>query len=103
MADAFDEWRAWAEKPQDDRHTIPAELYHAVMRLPPEDRLDREKVNTAVEHEQKSVWIYEDGHKRVGDVDWIKVFATEEAANKWLAENDSEGVAWAYPVEGQSD
>ncbi|MGY4285521.1 hypothetical protein ACVWXO_004741 [Bradyrhizobium sp. LM2.7] len=37
MTDAFDQWREWAEKPRGDRHTIPAELYHAVMDLPPED------------------------------------------------------------------
>lgn len=37
MTDAFDQWREWAEKPRGDRHTIPAELYHAVMDFPPED------------------------------------------------------------------
>ncbi|MCK1477892.1 hypothetical protein IVB27_24590 [Bradyrhizobium sp. 197] len=42
----------------------------------PEDRFDREKVNEAALKRQESVWIYEHGHKRAGDVDWIKVFAT---------------------------
>ncbi|MCK1728256.1 hypothetical protein [Bradyrhizobium sp. 142] len=99
MTDAFDQWREWAENPPGDRRTIPAELYHAVMDLPPEDRFDREKVNEAAQQRPASVWIYEDGHKRAGDVDWIKVFATEEAATAWLAKNDPEGVAWAYPIE----
>jgi hypothetical protein len=76
-----------------DRRTIPAELYHALMDLPPEDRFDREKVNEGAQQRQQSVWIYEDGHKRAGDGDW------KEAASAWLAENDPEGVAWAYPIE----
>ena len=37
----------WAEKPLDSLLTIPAELHDAVMSLPPEDRLDRAKVNEA--------------------------------------------------------
>jgi hypothetical protein len=91
----------WAEKPPGDRRTIPAELYHAVMRLPPEHQFDREKVNAAADPRRESVWIYEYGHKRIGDVDWIKVFATEEAASSWLAKNDP-GVAWAYPIETET-
>jgi hypothetical protein len=42
----------WAEKPPGDRRTIPAELYHAVMRLPPEHQFDREKVNAAADHDR---------------------------------------------------
>ena len=45
-----------------------------------------------------TVWIYVDTSKEVGDVDPLKVFATEEAAAKWLAENDLEGVAFEYEV-----
>ena len=33
-----------------------------------------------------TVWIYVDTSKEVGDVDQLKVFATDEAAAKWLAE-----------------
>jgi hypothetical protein len=36
--------------------------------------------------------------KAVGDVDQLKVFASEEAANRWFAENDPEGVAFEYAV-----
>jgi hypothetical protein len=36
--------------------------------------------------------------REVGDVDHLKVFATEEAAERWFAENDPEGVAFVYPV-----
>ena len=43
------------------------------------------------------VWISEAGREN------MKVFASEEAANAWFAENDPEGVAFAYPViEGQT-
>lgn len=99
MTDAFDQWREWDEKPPGDRRSIPVELYHAVMRLPEGERLEREKVNTVASRTEKTVWIYEDGRKRIGDLDWVKVFSTQEAANRWLAENDPEGVAWAYPIE----
>jgi hypothetical protein len=40
------------------------------------------------------VWIYEAGREN------MKVFASEEAAQKWIAENDPEGVAFAYEVIG---
>ena len=38
-----------------------------------------------------------DGHtaKEVGD---LKAFATAEAADRWFAEHDPEGVAFEYPV-----
>ena len=40
-----------------------------------------------------SVWIYMRG-------DEITVFATAEVAQRWFDENDPEGVAFEYPVEG---
>ena len=40
-----------------------------------------------------TVWIYEAGREN------MKVFASEEAAQNWTAENDPEGVAFEYPVE----
>lgn len=55
MTDAFDQWREWAGKPPGDRRTSPAESYHAVMDLPPEDRFDREKVNEAALNNDKSL------------------------------------------------
>jgi hypothetical protein len=36
--------------------------------------------------------------KEVGDVDYIKVFANREAAERWFEENDPEGVAFEYEV-----
>jgi hypothetical protein len=45
-----------------------------------------------------TVWIYVDNSKDVGDVDHLKVFASEAAADVWLAENDPEGVAFEYEV-----
>ncbi|MCG2632466.1 hypothetical protein L6654_38325 [Bradyrhizobium sp. WYCCWR 13023] len=39
-----------------------------------------------------TVWIYDQGE------DDLKVFATEQAAQAWLDENDREGVAFEYEV-----
>ena len=45
-----------------------------------------------------TVWIYIDIRKEVSDVDYLKVFATTGAAEKWFEENDPEGVAFEYEV-----
>jgi hypothetical protein len=45
-----------------------------------------------------TVWIYVNTAKAVGDVDHPKVFANEDAAEKWFEENDPEGVAFEYEV-----
>ena len=45
-----------------------------------------------------TVWIYVSAAKEVGDVDRLKVFANEEAAEHWFAEHDPEGVAFEYEV-----
>jgi hypothetical protein len=34
-----------------------------------------------------------------GDVNHIRVLATEEAARRWFEENDPEGIAFEYPVQ----
>jgi hypothetical protein len=46
--DAYDRFWQWAKKPPDSFLTIPAELHHAVMTLPLEDRRDRAKINAAL-------------------------------------------------------
>jgi hypothetical protein len=46
--DAFDRWWEWVEKPADSPLTIPSPLHDAVMRLSPEQRLNRTAVNEAV-------------------------------------------------------
>jgi hypothetical protein len=46
----------------------------------------------------KAVWVYINTAKEVGDVDHLKVFANVDAAEKWFAENDPEGVAFDYEV-----
>ncbi len=48
--------------------------------------------------EDKTVWIYINSAKEVGDEDHLKVFANEDAASAWLAEHDPEGVAFEYPI-----
>jgi hypothetical protein len=49
-----------------------------------------------------TVWIYVDTSKEVGERDHVKVFANEDAAETWFEENDLEGVAFEYRVEGQA-
>jgi hypothetical protein len=49
-----------------------------------------------------TAWIYINTAKEVGDVDHLKVVASEEAAEHWFAEHDPEGVAFEYEVEGWS-
>jgi hypothetical protein len=46
----------------------------------------------------RTVLIYVDTSRDVGDPDHLKVFANEEAAEKWFRENDPEGVAFEYEV-----
>ena len=46
--DAFDRWWEWVERPADSTLTIPARVIEAVMRLPPDQRRDRQAVNEAI-------------------------------------------------------
>jgi hypothetical protein len=48
----------------------------------------------------KTVLIYVNTSVDVGDEEHLKVFANEEAAEKWFRENDAEGVAFEYDVIG---
>jgi hypothetical protein len=48
-----------------------------------------------------TVWIYVDTSRLIGDVGHLRVFTSEDAAEKWLKENDPEGVAFEYPVLGE--
>jgi hypothetical protein len=47
VKDAFDRWWEWAEKPVDGALTIPSHFHEAVMKLSPEQRRDRQRVNEA--------------------------------------------------------
>ncbi|MCK1292588.1 MULTISPECIES: hypothetical protein [unclassified Bradyrhizobium] len=111
MSDAFDQLVEWRYKPPGDRRSIPAELYAAVVSLPETDRSDRQRVNEVVRrHDQarregRTVWLYlddyENGESRtMGDPEWVKLFASGGTADAWLQDNDPEGVAWEYEVEG---
>jgi hypothetical protein len=46
-------------------------------------------------------WVYVDTSKRVGDVEYLKVFGNRDAADEWLALHDPKGVAHQYPVIGE--
>jgi len=52
----------------------------------------------AEEGPMKTVWIYVDTSKDVGDLDHLKVFANPEAADEWFKEHDPEGVVFEYEV-----
>jgi hypothetical protein len=45
-----------------------------------------------------NVFVYVDTSKEVGDSDHLKVFATADAADTWLGENEPKGVAFEYEV-----
>ncbi|WGS18648.1 MULTISPECIES: hypothetical protein [unclassified Bradyrhizobium] len=45
-----------------------------------------------------TVFIYVNTSKQVGHKEHIKVFASQDAAEKWFEENDPEGVAFEYEV-----
>ena len=46
-----------------------------------------------------TVEIYVDTSKQVGDEDHLKVCADDDAANRWFAENNRDGVAFRYEVD----
>ncbi|MBR0766500.1 hypothetical protein [Bradyrhizobium japonicum] len=52
--------------------------------------------------ESISVFVYVNTAKQIGDVEHLKIFATEDAAKDWLDENDPEGVAFEYDVLGSA-
>ncbi|MFB9267509.1 hypothetical protein ACFFWD_30930 [Bradyrhizobium erythrophlei] len=45
-----------------------------------------------------TVFVYVNTSKQVGDKEHVKVFASQDAAEKWFEENDPEGVAFEYEV-----
>jgi len=45
-----------------------------------------------------TVLIYVDASKQVGDHEHLRVFANDDAAEAWFAENDPEGGAFEYDV-----
>jgi hypothetical protein len=58
------------------------------------------KTDQKISDNQMTVWIYVDTSKQVGDVEHLKVFATQDAAEEWFKESDPEGVAFEYRVIG---
>jgi hypothetical protein len=49
----------------------------------------------------QTVWIYFDTLHKVGHPDHVRVFATRETAEKWLAEVDPHGTIFQYDVLGR--
>jgi hypothetical protein len=39
-----------------------------------------------------------DTSKQVGDKEHLKVFASEDTAERWFSDHDPEGVAFEYPI-----
>jgi hypothetical protein len=54
----------------------------------------------ALQGRQMTVFVYVNTSKQLGDADHLKVFANEDATETWFKENDPEGVAFEYEVEG---
>jgi len=48
-----------------------------------------------------TVFICVNTSKYVGDAEHLKVFASEEAAERWFADHDPEGAVFEYPVLAQ--
>jgi hypothetical protein len=46
----------------------------------------------------KTVFVYVNTSKQVGDANHLKRFANVDAAEKWFEENHPEGVAFEYEV-----
>lgn len=103
MADAFDRWTEWIHKPPGDRTGLSSDVHATVMLLPEEDRTDRQRVNAAVWHwaelrrTGRTAWIYlndyDNGERRhVGDAEWMKVFTSADAADRWFKQHDPEGL-----------
>jgi hypothetical protein len=49
----------------------------------------------------ETVWIYFDTLQSVGHPDHLRVFATKEVAQRWLAEIDPNGTIFEYDVLGR--
>ena len=45
-----------------------------------------------------TVFVYVNSARQVGDKDHVKLFATVDAPERWLDENDREGVAFEYDL-----
>ena len=50
-----------------------------------------------------TVFVYVNTSKQVGDPEYVKVFATTDAAEKWFEENDPEGVTVIQPVRNRNE
>ena len=48
---------------------------------------------------EMTVFVYVNTNRQVGDVEHIKVFASQDAAETWFEENDAEGAAFEYEVQ----
>jgi hypothetical protein len=82
-----EDMRAWfAETDLIKRDEIAARQLHALRpHYPGKLRLIDVAENVlAIEGPRMTVWIYLNTAKEVGDVDHLKVFATEEAAERWF-------------------
>jgi hypothetical protein len=56
------------------------------------------RARTSEGRAMNTVWIYVDTSKEVGDLDHLWVFASKDAAETWLQENDPEGETFESEV-----
>jgi hypothetical protein len=76
---------------------VPEDLVVGLMETAERD-FRRGLAQELVAAEKATVLIYVDASKEVGDVDHLKVFANDDAAERWFVENDQEGVAFEYEI-----
>jgi hypothetical protein len=79
---------------------VPGKLSYCVLRSHgcPAQAPRRKRAKKHRIHPMNAVCVYVDTSKQVGNPDHLKVFASEDAAETWLQENDPEGVAFEYEV-----
>jgi hypothetical protein len=97
----LDQWQAAVEALPGD--VCPYRLHAGIepkRRSRVQSRPERNSLGQAEieEGSMKTVMVYVNTSKQLGDVDHLKVFASVDAAETWFEENDPEGVAFEYPV-----
>ena len=74
------------------------QIAKAMDRTPDSIRNRSIRLGVSIRSKAVAVWVYVNTSKQVDDPEHLKVFANQDAAETWFAENDPEGVAFEYEV-----